>query len=40
MRPLLALTTFSRDAKADTAFATLITVLHGRATQLPRRRRR
>lgn len=39
-RPLLALTSFSRDEKAETSFATLITVLHGRADQLPKRPRR
>jgi aldehyde dehydrogenase (NAD+) len=39
-KPLLALTSFSRDTKAETSFATLITVLHGRANQLPKRSRR
>jgi aldehyde dehydrogenase (NAD+) len=42
-KPLLALTSFSRDEKAETSFASLITVLHGRAHQLgklPRGRRR
>jgi acyl-CoA reductase-like NAD-dependent aldehyde dehydrogenase len=34
MKPLLALTTFDRTAKADASFAALITALHGRATQL------
>ncbi|MGI8414829.1 MAG: aldehyde dehydrogenase family protein [Nakamurella sp.] len=36
MKPLLALTTFGRSAKADASFAQLITVLHGGATQLPK----
>jgi len=43
MKPVMNLTTFGRDAKTDTAFATLVTALHGRATQLPKlpaRRRR
>jgi aldehyde dehydrogenase (NAD+) len=39
-KPMLALTSFSRDEKAETNFATLITVLHGRANQLPKRPRR
>lgn len=37
MKPLLELTTFARGDKEDTAFATLITVLHGRASQLRKR---
>ena len=36
----VALTTFSRTEKAEKTFATLITVLHGRASQLPKRPRR
>lgn len=40
MKPVLALTTFDRTAEDDTKFATLVTVLHGRATQLGKRRRR
>ena len=40
VRPLLSLTTFDRTPKADASFAQLITVLHGRASQLPRRARR
>ncbi|CAA9361911.1 MAG: Aldehyde dehydrogenase [uncultured Nocardioidaceae bacterium] len=39
-RPVLALTSFTRDERAERNFATLITVLHGRATQLPGRPRR
>lgn len=34
MKPLLNLTTFTRTEKDDTLFATLITALHGRASQL------
>lgn len=37
-KPMIALTSFARDEKAETTFATLITVLHGRAGQLPKRR--
>jgi aldehyde dehydrogenase (NAD+) len=37
MKPVLNLTTFDRTAEQDTMFATLLTALHGRATQLPRR---
>jgi hypothetical protein len=40
MRPVMALTTFERTDKTDAAFASLITALHGRATQLARRPRR
>ncbi len=40
MKPAVALTTFSRTEKAEQAFATLITVLHGRSNQLPKRSRR
>jgi acyl-CoA reductase-like NAD-dependent aldehyde dehydrogenase len=36
MKPLMNLTTFDRTAKTDTAFATLVTALHGRASQLPK----
>jgi len=36
-KPVLNLTTFDRTAEQDTLFATLLTALHGRATQLPRR---
>jgi acyl-CoA reductase-like NAD-dependent aldehyde dehydrogenase len=38
MKPVMNLTSFSRTAQEDTAFATLLTVLHGRANQLPKRR--
>ena len=34
------LTSFTRTAKHDAAFAQVISVLHGRATQLPRLTRR
>ena len=37
--PML-LTSFTRTAKHDAAFAQVISVLHGRATQLPRLTRR
>jgi acyl-CoA reductase-like NAD-dependent aldehyde dehydrogenase len=37
MKPLLALTTFDRTPEVDASFATLVTVLHGRASQLPKR---
>jgi aldehyde dehydrogenase (NAD+) len=36
-RPLLALTTFERDAKTDASFAAIITALHGRANQFTKR---
>jgi len=36
----MLLTTFDRTDKTDAWFVSLITVLHGRATQLPKRRRR
>jgi aldehyde dehydrogenase (NAD+) len=39
-RPLLDLSTFDRSERADTTFVRVVTALHGRATQLPRRRRR
>jgi acyl-CoA reductase-like NAD-dependent aldehyde dehydrogenase len=38
MRPALNLTSFARDRKAETAFATIIGVLHGRAAPLRGRR--
>ncbi len=37
MKPLLALTTFERDSKADASFAAIITALHGRANQFSKR---
>ena len=37
MKPLLPLTSFERTPENDTAFATLITALHGRAGQITRR---
>jgi acyl-CoA reductase-like NAD-dependent aldehyde dehydrogenase len=37
MKPLLALTTFDRTAKTEASFAQVVTALHGRATQLPKR---
>ena len=37
MKPLVPLTTFERTAKAEALFTTLVTALHGRATQLARR---
>jgi aldehyde dehydrogenase (NAD+) len=40
MKPPMLLTSFARSPKQDAAFAQLITVLHGRATQLPKLRRR
>jgi acyl-CoA reductase-like NAD-dependent aldehyde dehydrogenase len=40
IRPPMQLTTFTRTPKQDAAFTQLITVLHGRASQLPRLRRR
>jgi acyl-CoA reductase-like NAD-dependent aldehyde dehydrogenase len=36
-KPVLNLTTFDRTAEQDTMFATLLTALHGRASQLPKR---
>jgi aldehyde dehydrogenase (NAD+) len=36
-KPVLNLTTFDRTAEQDTLFVTLLTALHGRATQLPKR---
>lgn len=39
MKPVLSLTTFQRTAKDDATFAALLTALHGRATQIPRRAR-
>ncbi|KQZ68772.1 aldehyde dehydrogenase family protein [Nocardioides sp. Root151] len=40
MKPLLNLTSFERGEKEETAFATLLTALHGGASQLARRPRR
>jgi len=40
MKAPMLLTSFTRSTKQDAAFAQLITVLHGRATQLPKLRRR
>ena len=40
MKPPMLLTSFTRTAKHDAAFAQVISVLHGRATQLPRLARR
>jgi aldehyde dehydrogenase (NAD+) len=40
MRPLLPLTSFARSTKDEATFAALVTALHGRATQLPKRRAR
>lgn len=40
MKPPMLLTSFTRSAKHDAAFAQVISVLHGRATQLPRLARR
>lgn len=37
MRPLLALTTFDRTARADAAFAAVITAFHGRASRHTKR---
>jgi acyl-CoA reductase-like NAD-dependent aldehyde dehydrogenase len=37
MKPLIALTSFDRDAKADASFAALLTALHGRANQFTKR---
>jgi aldehyde dehydrogenase (NAD+) len=36
-KPLLALTTFARDAKTDSRVAKLITVMHGGKSTLPKR---
>ena len=36
-KPLLALTSFSRTEKMDTQLATMITMLHGRGTTIPKR---
>jgi acyl-CoA reductase-like NAD-dependent aldehyde dehydrogenase len=35
-KPLLALTTFDRTAKADTQLASLVTMLHGSGTTIPK----
>ncbi|HJR39004.1 MAG TPA: aldehyde dehydrogenase family protein [Nocardioidaceae bacterium] len=40
MKPLMLLTTFDRSDKTDASFASLITALHGRATQLAKKPRR
>lgn len=40
MKPVMALTTFARSEKTDAKFLQLITALHGRASQLPKRKRR
>jgi acyl-CoA reductase-like NAD-dependent aldehyde dehydrogenase len=40
MKPLMSLTTFGRTEKTDASFVSMITVLHGRATQLSKRPRR
>jgi aldehyde dehydrogenase (NAD+) len=40
MKPLMSLTTFERSQKTEAAFGQLIVTLHGRATQLQKRRRR
>jgi aldehyde dehydrogenase (NAD+) len=40
IRPLLSLTSFDRTARTDALFAQVITVLHGRANQFPKRPRR
>jgi acyl-CoA reductase-like NAD-dependent aldehyde dehydrogenase len=37
MKPALALTTFDRTPQSDTLFATILTVLHGRATQFTKK---
>ena len=39
MKPVMNLTTFDRSTKTDTSFATLVTAVYGRATQLPKRPR-
>ena len=39
-KPLLALTSFTRTAKADQQLAQLVTMLHGRGTTIPKRGRR
>ncbi|GAB2867374.1 aldehyde dehydrogenase family protein [Nocardioides pacificus] len=39
MKPVMNLTTFDRTAKVDQTFITIITALHGRASQLPKRAR-
>jgi acyl-CoA reductase-like NAD-dependent aldehyde dehydrogenase len=40
MKPLINLTSFERTEEQETLFATLVTVLHGRASQIPKRVRR
>jgi aldehyde dehydrogenase (NAD+) len=37
MKPLIALTSFDRDSKADASFVALLTALHGRANQFTKR---
>ncbi len=37
MKPVLNLTTFERTAEQDTLFVTLLTALHGRASQISKR---
>ncbi len=37
MKPAVALTTFDRTPETDTLFATILTVLHGRATQFSKK---
>ena len=37
MKPAVALTTFDRTPETDTLFATILTVLHGRATQFTKK---
>ena len=37
IKPLIALTSFDRDSKADASFAALLMALHGRATQFTKR---
>ncbi len=39
-KPVLNLTTFDRTPEQDSAMASLLTALHGRATQLPKVPRR
>jgi aldehyde dehydrogenase (NAD+) len=36
MKPLLALTTFARTEKADKQLASMIAILHGRGTTIPK----
>jgi len=39
MKPVMSLTTFARTPKTEASFVSLLTVLHGRASQLPKRAR-